>query len=294
MLRNFRKQHSETSSLSNLPTTPTAPVELNSLACGRLEGPNGRFVAQCVLVDLGDRSKPLGGQDNLHALVTTHHAVPSLSDLEASKLVLGTKERPLKYSLGSKIVRDSFVSCCGERGIWKARVHPNEPCPYKWNWTLVALKPTFVQELCAKQRLTFLAASRPPSESFKSRLCHVFARRPDGDIFSHPADLKNPIVQPSGPNGLEDEVNLYTQSCPLRYTLSAFQPAEPGSAIVYCANPNTPEMWRLLGIQSSHPPEEQCGISLTHVLDSAIKGKSLLYSVSFPFTIPILICSPPN
>ncbi|KAL5477288.1 hypothetical protein EMCRGX_G024061 [Ephydatia muelleri] len=257
MFRGLRtnRQQSETS----LSISPVVPVELNSLACGRLEGPNGRFIAQCTLVNLGDRSKPLGGQDELYGLVTTHHAVASLADLEALKLVLGTKERPLKYTLApSKIVRESFVSCCGERGIWKANIHPNEPCPYKWNWTLVALKPAFVQELCAKQRLTFLTVSHPPPEAFKSRLCHVFARRPDGDIISQPADLKNPIVQPSGLNGLEDEVNLYTQSCPLRYTPSAFQPTEPGSAIVYCANSNAPETWRLLGIHSSCPREEQC------------------------------------
>lgn len=266
MLRGFWNK----SDTSSLVTSPTTPVELNSLACGRLEGPNGRS-AQCALVGLGERSRPLGGQDELYAIVTTHNAMSSPGDCDALKLILGTKERPVKYPLSSQRSVLSFVSCCGERGIWKGRTHPNEPCPYKWNWTLVVLKPAFVVEICAKQKLTFLTVSLAPPEAFKSRLCHMFARRPDGDVFSHPADLQNPIAQASGLNGLEDEINLYTQSYPLRYTLSAFQAVDGGSAIVYCANPNVPETWRILGIHNSCPAEEQHGISLVHILDSATK-----------------------
>ena len=255
--------------------SPGSPVELSSVACCRLEGYNGRFVAQCTIANLGERGRGVAG--GLNALVTCHHAVSSMGELDALKLVLGTKERPVKYALGKYVA--SFISCCGDQGVWpKSRPHPQEPCPHKWNWTLLVLKPIFVTELCEKHRLTFLAISCPaaPSDAFKhGRRCHMFARRAEGDVFSQPVELKNPILQEaSGQNCMEDEVNQYTQSSHLRYALSAFHVVEPGSAIVYCADPNAPETWQLLGIHSSCPPEEQRGASMMHVLDSAaIKGK---------------------
>ena len=285
----FRIWTKQTSEVVPSPAT-TPPVQLSSVACGRLEGPNGRFVAQCAIISLGERSRVFSsGKDGLYALVTSHHTVPSLNDVDSLKLVLGTKERAVRHPLTSKAVL-SFVTCCGDRGaggIWKSRPHPHEPCPYKWNWTLLVLKPVFVADLCKVQMLTFLTVSPAPPEAFKSRHCHMFARRTEGDVFSYPVDLKTPIVQDqaSDLNSLEDEINQYTHSCPLRYTLSAFQVTDPGSAIVYCADPNAPVTWQLLGIHSSCSFEEQCGTSLVHILDSAmlVTGKTSFY---FPPPIP--------
>ena len=274
---------------------PAQCSDLSSVACARLE--RGSDVAQCVIVRLQNMSPALGispPYDTLHALLTCHHVLPSVSD-SSWRLVLGMRE---KHQLGPGKVIACF-SCCGPNGYWQP--HPHTPqqgnqaaglCPLRADWTLVVLQPAFVAEIQRRHAYFFPVlvpfGQEMLQNAFHTKSCRLLERKPDGTVAQHFVDINPDVSQPKeGRTQLDNEVCSYKEMSILRYPMTYLSTIRAGcsGAPIFCLASSTSsslDSLHLLGIHTSSPDlsmqpsgadAEQYGVAVSYIVDSAIKGK---------------------